>query len=95
MNNNLADILKSMRPTAPTFNTSPQRKCLAVDKIQKDEPNMDAACITTLVDLFKQDIAAADIYLALFREDVQRYWIEKQLTGSLGFPPLSPMELAE
>jgi len=65
----------------------------AMRKIQGDEPNMDIPRLTALVDLFKCSTEAADTYLALFREDIRRCWVEKQLTEALGFPPLSPLDL--
>jgi len=93
MNDNLSVLVKGVGP--PVVDTSPERRTKAMEKIQKDEPNLDLARLTALVDLFKQDTTAADTYLALFREDVRRYWVEKQLIESLGFPALSPMDLTE
>jgi hypothetical protein len=55
---------------------------------------MDPSWLTGLVDLFKCSTEAANTYLALFQEDVQKHWVGKQLTESLGFPPLSLIDMS-
>jgi hypothetical protein len=88
----LASVSKQQRQLPAISDDSPQRRVMAMVQLQTDEPNMDIPRLTALVDLFKCSTEAADTYLALFREDVRKGWIQKQLTETLGFPPLSPID---
>ena len=87
----IAVAIKAAVPTAP--DTSPACRSRAKEKIQQDEPNLDPPRLYALIDLFSCDMEAADMYLTLFREDLQKFWVEKQLTEHMGFPPLSPLDL--
>jgi hypothetical protein len=89
----LAKVEQQQQQLAVIQDTSPERRSKAMHKLQKDEPNLDMSRLTALVDLFKCSTEAADTYLALFRDDLRKHWIEKQLTESLGFPPLSPLDM--
>ena len=89
------DIAVAIKATAPVVpDDSPARRARAKEKIQKDEPTLDPAHLYALIDLFSCNTEAADTYLALFREDVRSYWVEKQLTEHLGFPALSPLDMS-
>jgi hypothetical protein len=89
-----ADIAVAIKATAPVVpDDSPARRARAKEKIQADEPNLDPARLYALIDLFSCNTEAADTYLALFREDVRSFWVEKQLTEHLGFPALSPLDM--
>jgi hypothetical protein len=89
------DIAVAIKATAPVIpDDSPARRARAKEKIQTDEPALDPARLYALIDLFSCNTEAADTYLALFREDVQSFWVEKQLTEHLGFPALSPLDMS-
>lgn len=88
------DIAVAIKATAPIIpDDSPARRARAKEKIQTDEPKLDPARLYALIDLFSCNTEAADTYLALFREDVRSFWVEKQLTEHLGFPALSPLDM--
>jgi hypothetical protein len=91
----LASVSKQQQQLSVIPDNSPERRVQAMKKLQLDEPNMDIPRMTALVDMFRCSTEAADTYLALFREDVRKGWVERQLTGALGFPPLSPLDLHE
>jgi len=73
----LAKVEKQQQQLAAIQDTSPEWRLKAMHKLQKDEPNLDMPHLTALVDLFKCSMEAADTYLALFRDDLGKHWIEK------------------
>jgi len=44
----------------------------------------------TFPNYFKGDTAAADIYLAISCESLQKAWVQRQLWKELGFPQVLP-----
>ena len=44
--------------------------------------------MVAFIDLFRADTAAADAYLAIKHDSLQKRWVEKQLKDTLGFPSL-------
>jgi hypothetical protein len=59
-----------------------------MDVLQKLEDYHDNNCMVAFIDLFRADMAAADAYLAIKCESLQKEWVEKQLMDTLGFSPL-------
>ena len=57
----------------------------AMDKVQKDEPDLDDNQVVALVDLFRTDSSAAEAYMAIVRPAIRKAWLNKQLR-LLGFP---------
>lgn len=53
---------------------------------QREELTADQA--VAFADLFEQNTAKADTYMALVRDDVQKLWVERELV-ELGFPTVS------
>jgi hypothetical protein len=57
----------------------------AMDKVQKEEPDLDDDQVVALVDLFRTDSSAAEAYMAIVRPTIRKAWLNKQLR-LLGFP---------
>jgi hypothetical protein len=76
------------QPEKARADTSPERWAKAMDVHQELEDYLDDDHMVAFIDLFRADMAVADAYLAIKRESLQKKWVEKQLTDTLGFPPL-------
>ncbi|KDR83287.1 hypothetical protein GALMADRAFT_134766 [Galerina marginata CBS 339.88] len=50
-------------------------KTEAMDRVQRLETGLSDRCVVALIDLFQEDVSAADAYLALTREGVRKQWI--------------------
>ena len=61
----------------------------AMDKVQKEEPDLDDDQVVAFVDLFRADSGAAEAYMAIVRPTIRKAWLNKQLK-QLGFP--DPMD---
>ena len=77
-----------MQPEHECSDTSPECWAKAMDILQKLEDYLDNDHMVALIDLFRADFAAADVYLAIKHDGLQKKWVGKQLTDALGFPPL-------
>ena len=60
-----------------------------VELIQVQEDYLTDYQLVAFLDYFKADTTAADIYLAIKCEGLQKAWIQKQLSKELGFPQQS------
>jgi hypothetical protein len=87
-NNTLRCSLVMQQPECGRADTSPERRAKAMDVLQEMETYLDDDRLVALIDLFRQDTAAADAYLAIKRDGLRRRWVEKQLIDHLGFPAL-------
>ena len=67
-------------------NSSPEHCAKAVELIQVQEDYLTDNQLVTFLDYFKANTAAADIYLAIKHEGLQKAWIQKQLWKELWFP---------
>jgi hypothetical protein len=56
-----------------------------MDKVQKEEPDLDDDQVVVLVDLFRTDSSAAEAYMAIVRPTIRKARLNKQLR-LLGFP---------
>jgi hypothetical protein len=56
-----------------------------MDKVQKEEPDLDDDQVVALVDLFRTDSSAAEAYMAIVRLTISEAWLNKQLR-LLDFP---------
>lgn len=57
----------------------------AMDKVQKEEPDLDDDQVVAPVNLFRTDSSAAEAYMAIVRPTICKAWLNKQLR-LLGFP---------
>jgi hypothetical protein len=64
--------------------SSAERRIEATARLQEKE-DLTADQIIAFADLFEQNTARADTYMALVRDDVRVLWVQKQLV-ILGFP---------
>ena len=74
------------QPDRGCADTSPERRAKAMDLLQEQESYLDDDRMVAFIDLFREDTAAADAYLALKRDSLRKKWVEKQLINKLGFP---------
>ncbi|KDR83289.1 hypothetical protein GALMADRAFT_263621 [Galerina marginata CBS 339.88] len=58
-----------------TETTVRKSKTEAMERLQRLETGLSDRCIVALIDLFQEDVSAADAYLALTREGVRKQWI--------------------
>jgi hypothetical protein len=56
----------------------------AMDKVQREEPDLDDDQVVVLVDLFWTDSGAAEAYMVIVQPAIHKAWINKQLR-QLGF----------
>ena len=85
-NNTLGRSLVMQQPDRGRADTSPERRAKAMDLLQEQESYLDDDRMVAFIDLFREDTAAADAYLALKRDSLRKKWVEKQLINKLGFP---------
>ena len=64
--------------------SSAERRIEATARLQQKE-DLTADQIIAFADLFEQNTARADTYMALVRDDVRKLWVQMQLVV-LGFP---------
>ena len=57
----------------------------AMDKVQKEEPDLDDDQVVAPVNLFRTDSSAAEAYMAIVHPTIRKAWFNKQLR-LLGFP---------
>lgn len=67
--------------------SSAERRIEATALLQGKE-DLTADQMVAFADLFEQNTAKADTYMALVRDDVRKLWVQKQL-AELGFPMVS------
>ena len=64
--------------------SSAERRIEATTLLQQKE-DLTVDQIIAFADLFEQNMSKADTYMALIRDDVRKFWVQKQLV-ELGFP---------
>jgi hypothetical protein len=50
-----------------------------MDKVQKDEPDLDDNQVVALVDLFRTDLSVAESDMAIVCPAIHKAWLNKQL----------------
>jgi len=65
--------------------SSAERRIEATALLQKTE-TLTADQAIAFANLFEQNTAQADTYMALVREDVRKLWVQRQLE-KMGYPP--------
>jgi hypothetical protein len=70
--------------------SSAERRIEATTLLQNTE-TLTAEQVIAFADLFEQNTARADTYMALVRADVRKLWVQKQLT-QMGFPDLEAVD---
>ena len=73
--------------------SSAERRIEATALLQNTE-TLTAEQAIAFADLFEQNTAQADTYMALVRPDVQKLWVQRQLE-QMGFPPAVNNETQE
>jgi hypothetical protein len=61
------------------FASSPERKRMAMERVQELESDLDDTCLVALIKLFREDVSAADAYLVLKRDSLRKVWVEAEL----------------
>ena len=82
------NITLLLQPEWAHADTSPEHQSKAIDLPQELESYLDDDCMVVFIDLFKANTAAADVYLAIKHDSLQKKWVEKQLIDHLSFPPM-------
>ncbi|KDR83286.1 hypothetical protein GALMADRAFT_221190 [Galerina marginata CBS 339.88] len=55
------------------------RKTEAMERVQRLETGLSDRYIVALIDLFQEDVSAADVYLTLTREGVRKEWVKARV----------------
>jgi hypothetical protein len=58
--------------------TQSERKRKAMDLLQESEPDLDDRRLIAIMNLFKVDADAADMYIAMRRESTRKAWLQSQ-----------------
>jgi hypothetical protein len=74
-----------VQPQERTRDSSPERRAMAMTRLQETETHLDVPRMIALIDLFKVDTKEADVYLLLQQDVLRKGWIRKQLERC-GFP---------
>jgi hypothetical protein len=79
-----------VHPERMRADSSPERREKAVRLLELQENYLSDDELIAFFDYFKNNTAAADIYLAITRESLRKGWVQRQLWKELGFPQALP-----
>jgi hypothetical protein len=78
---NFTEAFRVATGTASTgVEVSPIHKRRAIRSAQELEVDLSDTDLTALVDLFRTDMSAADMYMELKRDSLRKVWITNQLS---------------
>ena len=63
----------------------------AMDKVQREKEDLGSDCVIALIDLFRSDSSAVEVYMAIILPIILQKWLNKQMM-LLGFPNYVPGE---
>ena len=79
----LSSALSCCAAMAPEVNSTSECKARAVDLAQEQETELDDDDMVALLDVFCADATAADMYVQIKKDSVQKKWVQKQLNEAL------------
>lgn len=68
-----------MPDVSSRLEASPVRKTRAIERVQKVETHLSDACVCHLVEIFQENVCAADTYLALSRPSIRLMWVNQRV----------------
>ncbi|KAH9933725.1 uncharacterized protein B0H18DRAFT_981763 [Fomitopsis serialis] len=76
------EMVRTVMAPDMSSQSTPSRKARAF-KLAQEEEGLDADEMVSLLDVFRKDASAADLYVQIKDRAVRRKWVDRQLAGTL------------